>query len=187
MGRGVGGCRGTDPPLGAGRGAVAARDVPELRAELHWVGAARRPRPRLRAVCGDHDGARGGARAGRTAPGPRGLRRHDHGGRPGLFQAGWWALPATLPGSVHNPGAQLEKTERLVARAQQQGARLLAGGRRNAALPRGFFFQPTLLVDVTPTMEIANDEVRKETRSAGAMLPVQWSLVRAHFNRNERR
>jgi acyl-CoA reductase-like NAD-dependent aldehyde dehydrogenase len=52
---------------------------------------------------------------------------------------------------------QLETVERLVARAVEQGARVVTGGRR-ALSARGDFFAPTVLADVTPEMEIMNEE-----------------------------
>jgi acyl-CoA reductase-like NAD-dependent aldehyde dehydrogenase len=52
---------------------------------------------------------------------------------------------------------QLELVERLVARAVQQGARVLAGGRR-ALAEQGDFYAPTVLADVTPEMDIMREE-----------------------------
>ncbi|KAL6874903.1 ALDH-like protein [Trichoderma novae-zelandiae] len=56
--------------------------------------------------------------------------------------------------------ASFARLEELVAEAVSQGARLLAGGKRFAHpdYPRGHYFQPTLLVDVTPGMRIARNE-----------------------------
>ncbi|KAK3330991.1 Aldehyde/histidinol dehydrogenase [Apodospora peruviana] len=53
-----------------------------------------------------------------------------------------------------------ERLERLVDDAVRDGARLLVGGKRFAHpdYPRGHYFSPTLLVDVTPEMAIANEE-----------------------------
>ena len=52
------------------------------------------------------------------------------------------------------------RLEELVAEAVSQGARLLAGGKRHQhpEFPKGHYFQPTLLVDVTPDMRIAQNE-----------------------------
>ncbi len=52
---------------------------------------------------------------------------------------------------------QLELVERLVARAVEQGARVVAGGARTMS-DRGDFFAPTVLADVTPDMEIMHEE-----------------------------
>jgi acyl-CoA reductase-like NAD-dependent aldehyde dehydrogenase len=53
------------------------------------------------------------------------------------------------------------KVERMVATALTQGATLLCGGKRftQAPLNEGFYFQPTILDNVLPTMEIAQEEV----------------------------
>lgn len=56
--------------------------------------------------------------------------------------------------------AQVAGIQRLVDRAVKEGARLLAGGKRSSLRP-GTFYEPTLLVDVTPEMEIACHEVGK--------------------------
>lgn len=57
--------------------------------------------------------------------------------------------------------AGFDKLEHLISQAVSQGARLLAGGRRynHPKHPKGHYFTPTLLVDVTPSMAIAQTEV----------------------------
>lgn len=60
-------------------------------------------------------------------------------------------------GAITTP-LQLDVIERLVDRAVAQGARLLCGGKRGAR-ERGSFFEPTILADVTPEMDIAREEV----------------------------
>ncbi|KAK5149345.1 hypothetical protein LTR04_007173 [Oleoguttula sp. CCFEE 6159] len=54
-----------------------------------------------------------------------------------------------------------DRLERLIKEAVGQGAKLLAGGRRytHSKYPKGHYFQPTLLVDVTPSMRIAQEEL----------------------------
>ncbi|KAJ1335627.1 aldehyde dehydrogenase family protein [Microdochium nivale] len=56
--------------------------------------------------------------------------------------------------------ASFSRLEGLVDDAVSKGARLLAGGRRyvHPDYPSGFYFSPTLLVDVTPDMAVANEE-----------------------------
>ncbi|PHH82038.1 hypothetical protein CDD82_7186 [Ophiocordyceps australis] len=56
--------------------------------------------------------------------------------------------------------ASFDRLEHLVADAVSRGARLLVGGRRycHPHYPAGHYFSPTLLVDVTPDMLIANQE-----------------------------
>ncbi|KAI9779193.1 MAG: Meiotic Sister-Chromatid recombination aldehyde dehydrogenase [Peltula sp. TS41687] len=53
-----------------------------------------------------------------------------------------------------------ERLEALVEQAVGAGARCLVGGKRfhHPRWPRGHYFQPTLLVDVTPDMAIAREE-----------------------------
>ncbi|KAI8988402.1 Aldehyde/histidinol dehydrogenase [Mycotypha africana] len=57
-------------------------------------------------------------------------------------------------------GNQFEKLEALVQDAVSHGARLLRGGKRyhHPKHPSGQYFEPTLLADVTPEMDIANIE-----------------------------
>ncbi|CAO3615443.1 unnamed protein product [Cunninghamella echinulata] len=57
-------------------------------------------------------------------------------------------------------GNQFEKLEGLIEEAVSRGARLLRGGKRyhHPKHPNGQYFEPTLLVDVTPEMAIANNE-----------------------------
>lgn len=56
---------------------------------------------------------------------------------------------------------RFEELEKMVSSAVEQGARLLHGGSRynHPNYPQGHYFQPTLLVDVTPDMDIAQNEV----------------------------
>ena len=44
-------------------------------------------------------------------------------------------------------------------RAVDQGAKVVTGGRRPENLPNGFFYEPTLLVDVDPDSAIAEEEI----------------------------
>jgi betaine-aldehyde dehydrogenase len=50
------------------------------------------------------------------------------------------------------------KVEEHVADAVAKGARVLTGGRRPPHLERGFFYEPTVLVDVDHTMKIMREE-----------------------------
>jgi acyl-CoA reductase-like NAD-dependent aldehyde dehydrogenase len=56
--------------------------------------------------------------------------------------------------------ASFDRLEELIKDAVKDGARLLVGGSRynHPVHHHGHFFQPTLLVDVTPSMAIANEE-----------------------------
>ncbi|CAK7270284.1 Meiotic Sister-Chromatid recombination aldehyde dehydrogenase [Sporothrix epigloea] len=78
--------------------------------------------------------------------------------------------------------ANFDRLERLIDNAVEQGARLLAGGRRyvHPQFPHGHYFTPTLLADVTPAMDIAQEEcfgpilcmMRAEASTAEAVLAV---------------
>lgn len=63
-------------------------------------------------------------------------------------------------GAMISP-ASFDKLEGLIAEAVGQGARLLAGGKRytHPRHPHGHYFAPTLLVDVTRDMRIAQEEL----------------------------
>ncbi|MEP9374252.1 aldehyde dehydrogenase [Mesorhizobium sp. KR1-2] len=56
---------------------------------------------------------------------------------------------------------ELEKVEMMVARAVEQGAEVLTGGSRmeGAEFERGYWFQPTVLTNLTPSMDIVRQEV----------------------------
>jgi betaine-aldehyde dehydrogenase len=53
---------------------------------------------------------------------------------------------------------QRERFEGLMANARKQGAKAVVGGGRPANLNRGWFVEPTVLTEVTPDMEILNEE-----------------------------
>ncbi|KAF2773671.1 aldehyde dehydrogenase [Teratosphaeria nubilosa] len=63
-------------------------------------------------------------------------------------------------GAMVSP-ASFDRLERLIAEAVAQGARLLAGGHRydHPRYPTAHYFEPTLLVDVSPSMRIAQEEL----------------------------
>jgi aldehyde dehydrogenase (NAD+) len=64
---------------------------------------------------------------------------------------------ATEMGPLAN-AAQLEKVSAMVERARGEGATVLCGGRVSEELG-ALFYEPTILTDVTPEMEIAREEV----------------------------
>jgi acyl-CoA reductase-like NAD-dependent aldehyde dehydrogenase len=55
---------------------------------------------------------------------------------------------------INGPGR--EKVERHVGEALEKGAKLVTGGRRRGE--RGFFYEPTVLTGVTPSMTVMRDE-----------------------------
>lgn len=77
------------------------------------------------------------------------------------IQVGLPSDEATRMGPLQNR-RQFEQVTRMIDTAVAAGARLLTGGERPAGLPdeaHGYFIAPTVLVDVTPDMEIAQQEV----------------------------
>lgn len=84
-------------------------------------------------------------------------------------------IQALRPGSILNASpndapidvgacisdANFSKLESLIEDAVSQGARLICGGKRyiHPQHPKGHYFAPTFLVDVTPTMKIAREEL----------------------------
>jgi len=51
-----------------------------------------------------------------------------------------------------------ERFEGVIARAAEQGAKVVCGGKRPADFNKGWFYEPTVLTDVTPDMDIMNAE-----------------------------
>ena len=58
------------------------------------------------------------------------------------------------------------RVEAQVAEALQRGAQALTGGRRPPGLPRGYFYEPTVLVDVQRDMQVMREE------TFGPVLPI---------------
>ena len=54
---------------------------------------------------------------------------------------------------------QLDTVERYVAIGRREGARVVHGGKRPEGLGDGFFYEPTIFVDVTNDMVIAREEI----------------------------
>jgi aldehyde dehydrogenase (NAD+) len=79
--------------------------------------------------------------------------------------AGRYVLgPGATTGVTMGPlvdGTSLARMEEVVAEAERAGAKVLCGGRRATGdgLEHGWFLPPTLLVDVTPDMVVAAEEV----------------------------
>ncbi|ODV96798.1 hypothetical protein PACTADRAFT_40201 [Pachysolen tannophilus NRRL Y-2460] len=57
--------------------------------------------------------------------------------------------------------ARFDTLEKIISNAVDQGAKLLAGGKKfhHPNYPQGHYFQPTLLVDVDASMDIAQNEI----------------------------
>ncbi len=77
-------------------------------------------------------------------------------------------MAATPPGDPNDPGtmlgplinaAQRDRVERYVQSAIDEGARVVCGGKRPADQPVGYFYEPTLIADVTNDMTVAQEEI----------------------------
>jgi succinate-semialdehyde dehydrogenase/glutarate-semialdehyde dehydrogenase len=67
--------------------------------------------------------------------------------------------PGLEPGATQGPlidDAAVEKVESHIRDAQSKGGKILTGGHRHAL--GGRFFEPTILIDVTPQMAVAREE-----------------------------
>jgi betaine-aldehyde dehydrogenase len=71
-------------------------------------------------------------------------------------------------GDPHNEGTdfgplasrrQLDRVEGYIARGQEEGAKVVLGGRRPAGIERGWFIEPTIFVQVDNGMTIAQEEI----------------------------
>jgi acyl-CoA reductase-like NAD-dependent aldehyde dehydrogenase len=55
--------------------------------------------------------------------------------------------------------AHLERVAAHVERAESEGGRLVLGGKRPSGLDRGWFYEPTIFADVSPSMSLFRDEI----------------------------
>ncbi|WP_449279079.1 NAD-dependent succinate-semialdehyde dehydrogenase [Leucobacter sp. GX24907] len=65
--------------------------------------------------------------------------------------------PATVVGPLSNL-KRVSEAEELIEDAVAGGARIAAGGKRDTRFEKGYFFEPTVLVDVPATSRILRDE-----------------------------
>ncbi len=77
--------------------------------------------------------------------------------RVGELRVGPGTDPASTLGPLSNQ-RRLDTIERLVGDAVDQGATALTGGRKPERLERGYFYEPTVLSDVRPSMAIMVEE-----------------------------
>jgi (Z)-2-((N-methylformamido)methylene)-5-hydroxybutyrolactone dehydrogenase len=54
---------------------------------------------------------------------------------------------------------QLAKTQKYIAIGKEEGARLIAGGKRPASLPKGYYIEPTVFADVDNRSRLAQEEI----------------------------
>ena len=78
--------------------------------------------------------------------------------RVGALRVGPGLEPETQVGPLIN-ARQRERVEALVASARTAGASVRVGGARPADRPKGYFYEPTLVADVTTTMPVFGEEI----------------------------
>lgn len=80
---------------------------------------------------------------------------------------------------------ELEKVDGIVQKAISQGAKLELGGKRltGGAFDKGTFYAPTLLTDITPDMDIVQDEVFGPVLSLIKVKDFDEALTRANDSR----
>jgi succinate-semialdehyde dehydrogenase len=89
----------------------------------------------------------------------------------GSLKMGSGLDPETRIGPLIN-AKQRDRLEGLVDDAQKKGANVLAGGRRPAHLPAGYYYEPTVIGGVRPEMAVSNEEI------FGPILPVaSWDNI----------
>lgn len=79
--------------------------------------------------------------------------------RPGSILNAHGDEPIDIGASISD--SNFDKLESLIDDAVKNGARLLVGGKRyvHPDYPKGHYFSPTLIIDVTPSMKIAQTEL----------------------------
>jgi aldehyde dehydrogenase (NAD+) len=88
--------------------------------------------------------------------------------------------PKTRLGAVASK-AQLERDLRYIETAKKEGATLLAGGERtDIGTGKGYFLQPTVFGDVTPSMTIAREEIFGPVLAAIDFADVDEAIARAN-------
>ena len=80
---------------------------------------------------------------------------------------------------------ELEKVDGIVQKAISQGAKLALGGKRltGGVFDKGTFYAPTLLTDITPDMDIVQDEVFGPVLSLIKVKDFDEALTRANDSR----
>src|SRR5690606_34335008 len=76
--------------------------------------------------------------------------------------------------------AAREKVEAFVADAVDQGGRIVFGGERPAHLEKGFFYAPTIITDIAPSMRICCDEVFGRVMAVGKCGTGEEAMQRAN-------
>jgi aldehyde dehydrogenase (NAD+) len=82
-----------------------------------------------------------------------------------ILKAGFEAFPygdPTDPGNMAGPLINARQRDRVldyIEKGKAEGAKLLVGGKRPEHLPKGYYVEPTLFVDVDPDATIAQEEI----------------------------
>jgi aldehyde dehydrogenase (NAD+) len=82
-----------------------------------------------------------------------------------MLKAAFEAVPygdPTDPGNIMGPLINARQRGRVlgyIEKGKAEGAKLLVGGSRPAHLPKGYYVEPTLFVDVDPDSTIAQEEI----------------------------
>jgi len=88
--------------------------------------------------------------------------------------------PKTRLGAISSK-AQLERVLNYVDIAKKEGGTLLAGGSRaDIGTGKGYFMQPTVFGDITPTMTIAREEIFGPVLAAIDFMDVDEAIARAN-------
>jgi len=88
--------------------------------------------------------------------------------------------PKTRLGAISSKG-QMESVLRYIDIGRQEGATLVAGGNRtDIGTGKGFFLEPTVFADVTPTMTIAREEIFGPVLAAIEFTDVDEAIARAN-------
>jgi acyl-CoA reductase-like NAD-dependent aldehyde dehydrogenase len=110
----------------------------------------------------------------------------------------WKTGPPTRDGIYFGPLTrkdQIAVLEKQVADALSKGARLVAGGKRVAG--KGYYFEPTILVDVTHDMDLMKEEsfgpvigimkVKDDEEATRLMADTEYGLTAAVYSKNKMR
>ena len=90
--------------------------------------------------------------------------------------------PATQVGPLIN-ARQRDRVEALVNSARSTGASIRLGGSRPPEHPRGYFFQPTLVADVKPSMPIYEEEIFGPVMPVASFEDVDEAVAMANLTR----
>ena len=92
---------------------------------------------------------------------------------------------------------QLAVLEAQVSDAVAKGAKLLTGGKRDVSRPQGYYFEPTVLTDVTSDMKLMRDEsfgpiigiqvVKSDEDAIRAMNDTEYGLTAGVYTKNRER